>query len=75
MGRDDPASKNNPNRVVAIFMQALKVRPQERDAFLERRCGGDIDLRRRLEALLQAHDRLGNFLERSGDRTSLEEPD
>jgi hypothetical protein len=51
------------DREIAIFTQALKVLPQERDAFLERSCDSDEDLRRKVEALLRAHDRLGNFLE------------
>jgi hypothetical protein len=55
--------KSDSDREVAIFTEALKVPLQERDAFLERMCSGDEDLRRRLEAMLRAHDRLGNFLE------------
>jgi len=49
---------------VAIFTEALRVPLKERDAFLERACGDDEDLRSRLEAMLRAHDRLGNFLEK-----------
>lgn len=48
---------------VAIFTEALKVPVRERDALLERLCCGDEKLRRRVEALLNAYDRLGNFLE------------
>ena len=55
--------KSDSDRDVAIFTEALKVPPQERDAFLERMCRGDENLRRRLEGLLRAHDRLGSFLE------------
>jgi hypothetical protein len=55
--------KSDSDREVAIFTEALKVPLQERDAFLERMCSGDEDLRRRLEAMLRTHDRLGNFLE------------
>jgi len=55
--------KSDSDREIAIFTEALKVPLQERDAFLERMCSGDEDLRRRLEAMLRAHDRLGNFLE------------
>ena len=53
----------NGDSEVAIFTEALKVSAQERDAFLARACGGDEDLRRRLEAILKAYDQLGNFLE------------
>ena len=51
------------DREVAIFTEALKVPLQEREAFLDRVCDGDWNLRRRVEAILRAHDRLGNFLE------------
>jgi serine/threonine protein kinase/WD40 repeat protein len=47
-----------------IFIQAL-ARPgaAERAAFLARACGGDGDLRGRVEELLREHDRLDSFLE------------
>jgi len=55
--------KSDSDREVAIFAEALEVPPQEREAFLKRKCRGDDHLRRKVEALLRAHDRLGNFLE------------
>jgi len=55
--------KSDSDREVDIFTEALELSLGERDAFLERVCSGDQDLRRRLEAMLRAHDRLGNFLE------------
>jgi len=55
--------KSDSDREVDIFTEALELSLQERGAFLERACSGDQDLRRRLEAMLRAHDRLGNFLE------------
>jgi hypothetical protein len=64
--------KGDADREVAIFTQALKVRSQERDAVLERLCGGEEDLRRRVEALLKAHDRLGDFLEEPPTAGSLD---
>ena len=48
---------------VAIFTEALRMPAQERDAFLERVCGSDLNLRKRIAALLRAHDRVGDFLE------------
>ena len=48
---------------VSIFTQALKLAPQDRAAFLDQACRGDGELRGKVEALLKAHDRLGNFLE------------
>lgn len=50
-------------RELSIFTEALRTLPLERAALLEQRCGKDKTLRRKIEALLQAHDRLGNFLE------------
>jgi hypothetical protein len=55
--------KGDSNREIAIFTEALKVSPRERASFLQRTCGRDEDLRRKVEALLKAHSRLGNFLE------------
>jgi hypothetical protein len=54
---------SDSDREVAIFAEALKVSFQDRDAFLKRECRGDEELRRKVEALLRAHDRIGNFLE------------
>jgi hypothetical protein len=56
--------KSDPDRELAIFTEALRVPPQERAAFLDRKCGGDKKLRGRLEGLLRAHERVGNFLEK-----------
>jgi hypothetical protein len=55
----------DPARAVAIFAEALQHPVVERRAFLERACAGDDELRRKVEALLRAHDRLGNFMEPS----------
>ena len=46
-----------------IFTEALKHPVAERGAFLDRACAGDAELRRNVEALLRAYERLGNFLE------------
>jgi hypothetical protein len=48
---------------VAIFTEALKHPVAERGAFLDRACAGDVELRRKVEALLSAYGRLGDFLE------------
>jgi serine/threonine protein kinase/Flp pilus assembly protein TadD len=45
-----------------LFHQALETPAEERGRFLDRACGSDIHLRRRLEALLQANDNPGDFL-------------
>ena len=46
-----------------IFLSALQLESnEERQAFIKERCGSDVELRKRLEALLQAHAETGNFL-------------
>ena len=50
-------------RDVPIFTEALKYPVAERGAFLDRACAGDVELRRKVEALLRAYERLGDFLE------------
>jgi hypothetical protein len=64
--------KGDPGREVVVFTEALKVPDQERAAFLEFVCAGDEILRRKVEALLRAHDRIGNFLEEPPTGTSIE---
>jgi len=56
--------KRDSDRKVVIFTEALKVPSNERAPFLQRLCADDEHLRREVEALLRAHDRLGNFLEK-----------
>jgi hypothetical protein len=55
--------KDDADREIAIFTEALKVPPQERAAFLENACRGDENLRRKVDALLRVSDRSGDFLE------------
>jgi eukaryotic-like serine/threonine-protein kinase len=48
-----------------IFLRAVEAgSPAERGAVLDRSCGHDADLRGKVEALLEAHDRAGSFLDR-----------
>jgi serine/threonine protein kinase/Flp pilus assembly protein TadD len=47
----------------AIFLEVLeKPTAAERQAFLDRACAGDPEVRRGVERLLKAHERAGNFL-------------
>ena len=55
--------KDKSDREIAIFSEALKLPPREREGFLQRSCAGDHDLRSKVEALLRAHGRLGKFME------------
>jgi hypothetical protein len=70
--KDRPMTPD-PDRVQAIFLMALEhPLPEDRAAVLDRECKLDGELRRRVEALLIAHDRPGGQLDRpfvlSGDR-------
>src|SRR4051812_19931928 len=52
-----------PN-LMTLFAEALaRTEPAERAAYLDIACAGDAPLRRRIEALLAAHDGAGRFLE------------
>ena len=64
--------RGDPDRELVVFTEALKVPVQERATYLERVCAGDESLRRSVEALLRAHDRLGNFLEEPPTGASVE---
>ena len=59
-------------REVAIFIEAIKLPFQDRSTYLETACSGDENLRRKVEALLEAHDRIGNFLEEPPFGPSIE---
>jgi hypothetical protein len=68
----------DPHRLEAIFSAALaKASLPERAAYLDEACAGDVELRRRLEALLQAHDRAGSFLEKpaAAEGVTMDLPD
>ena len=48
-----------------IFIAALEIAtPQERSDFIRVACGGDSQLRQSVEALLQTHERTGDFLQK-----------
>ena len=55
---------DDPERELAIFTQALKLPIRQRAAFLSRACSGNDLLRQKLEALLSANERSGDFLEK-----------
>jgi len=53
------------NKAKALFDQAVELTsPAERAAYLDRACGGDAELRGRVEELLRAYVDAGSFLER-----------
>src|SRR5262249_4310608 len=55
---------SEPSSAEAIFCEALEKEPAERAAFLDRACGGNEPLRREVRSLLDAHEKVGQFLER-----------
>jgi serine/threonine protein kinase len=57
--------KDSPSRDVVIFTEALRLTSSERTVYLDRACGDDGELRRKVEALLKAHTKVGDFLETS----------
>src|SRR5437879_4823077 len=60
-------------RLETIFNDAMEITaPGERAAFLARACGDDAELRRRVEALLAAHDNTGDVLRLPRSQRTLE---
>jgi WD40 repeat protein/serine/threonine protein kinase len=53
----------NTNRVREIFVAALKMAPDQWEAYLNGVCGNDSELRSRVQNLLVAHREAGSFLE------------
>ena len=51
-------------RIKDLFAEAIELTPEARAESIARICAGDLSLRRELEALLDAHDRAGRFMER-----------
>ncbi|MCA9052633.1 MAG: serine/threonine protein kinase, partial [Planctomycetaceae bacterium] len=56
-----PASAD---RTESLFAAAAELPRDQRSAFLDRECGDNESLRKKLEALLQAHDRSHHLLDR-----------
>src|SRR5262245_55160455 len=54
----------DPERVRAIFLEAVEQHaPELWSGFLDRACGDDRELRRRIEVLLRAHDQANSMLD------------
>jgi hypothetical protein len=61
---------DNVTQVEAIYLAAIeRADPAEQAAYLESACGGDQDLRRKVDELLAAHPKVGRFLEPPADVT------
>jgi eukaryotic-like serine/threonine-protein kinase len=53
-------------RVEELYQSSLELGVEEREAFLRRACGDDLQLEREVASLLAAHREAGSFLERPG---------
>jgi len=51
------------HKAADIFLVALDLEGNERDAFVERATAGDAQVRREVDVLLSSHERAGGFLE------------
>lgn len=58
-----PGQSASSQRLEEIFLRAVELQSGERDAFLDRACGGDGVLRKELDSLLQHHSGAGGFLD------------
>ena len=65
----------DPQRVQAIFLEASDCHdPMDRAAILDRECSTDPELRRRVEALLRAHDELNVDENSAGAKSGTSRP-
>jgi serine/threonine protein kinase len=55
---------SNSQRAIEIFTEAIHLPLEERAAFLDRVCGEDENLRRKIAALLKSNDRAAGFMEK-----------
>src|SRR5262249_27866468 len=58
---EDSAMPLDKQRVQSVFRAAVEA--DDRATVLDRECGDDAELRQRVEALLEAHDAPGSFLD------------
>ncbi len=62
MPANEKGKQTDFQREQAVFLAAVEAAgPAERNAVLDRQCGNDADLRKRVEALLAAHDAEGSL--------------
>ena len=67
MRAEDPRHGQPTTSVKAVFDEALSHSPAERQAYLDRVCADAPEIRRQVEALLQAYADAGSFLEKPVD--------
>jgi serine/threonine protein kinase len=62
----------NPKKARDVFLAAIKLPAEEREAYLREACGNDQDLQRRVCTLLQAQAEIGSFHE--GPALTVDQP-
>src|SRR6185503_622785 len=65
---------STPDADIAVFTEALQLPSAERGVYLHRVCAADSELRRRVEALLRAYEKAGDFLTEPVGKVPLEPP-
>src|SRR5437867_8697537 len=66
---------DDKHEVDSLLCAAVEIiSPDERAAYLDRTCGDDVELRHRLEVLLDAHFQAGSFLEPPAPAATLDSP-
>jgi serine/threonine protein kinase len=58
------------NHEEAIFDAASQLPPEKREEYLRQACGSDVELRRQVEALLQAHEQAAGFMKEPASPTA-----
>ncbi len=67
-------AEHDPGSEETIFSTALRQRPAERESFLNAACAGQPALRQRIEALLKAQSKLGEFMEAPANSGPVDAP-
>ncbi len=67
-------AEHDPGSEETIFSTALRQGPAERESFLNAACAGQPALRQRIEALLKAQSKLGEFMEAPANSGPVDAP-
>jgi eukaryotic-like serine/threonine-protein kinase len=65
-------SSEHWQQVKELFEKALEYRGAERAQFLERACGGDVELRKEIDSLLRSYDSADSFMETPAVQSAAE---
>ncbi len=68
-----PLTPQQYRQIEELYNEALKLKPEDRDAYLDRACQGDEALRGEVRALLSTNERAGSFLEKPAFELGLDE--